>query len=223
MKRKSNVSLLSAIIFFVLGTIIFVNPDILVKVISYGLGGILILVGTYKTVNYYVQDKRLGIVNRNELAFGITAVILGLLFIFLAGAIELLLRFIVGGWLVLAGLKKITATFFTTDRSAKFYALLIVGFLLIAGGLYIILISNLALSIIGLIMMLYGLIDVISFFVNKNTTEEEILDENVIGTKRIDIEDIKQNAEEVIFEEKIDEEKSSKKKTNKRNNTKKTK
>lgn len=171
MKNNGKMSLISGIVFFVLGIVIFLNPDVIVKVISYGLGGLLILTGVYKIVNYYIQDKRLGVVNRNEIAFGITAVVLGIVFIFLASAIELLLRFIVGGWLIIAGLSKISKTFFTTDRDSKFYGLIIVGCILIIIGLYIVLVSNLALSIIGLFMMIYGLIDFISYFVYQDKKE----------------------------------------------------
>lgn len=172
MKKSGKFSLVSPIMFFVLGLIIFLYPDTLVKFVSYGSGAILIGLGIYKMLNYYIQDKRLGVVNRNEMAFGITAVVLGVIFIFLANAIELLLRFIVGGWLIIRGLSKIFKTFFTTSRDSKFYALIIVGVILIGIGLYIVLVSNLALSIIGLFMMIYGLIDFISYFVYKEKIEE---------------------------------------------------
>ena len=179
MKKNSKVSLFSSLVFFVLGIVIFVNPDILVKTISYGLGGLLILIGVYRSVSYYIHDKNLGVVNRNEIAFGITAIVLGVVFIFLADAIELLIRFIVGGWLAIAGLNKIAKTFYTTDRDSKFYSLIIIGLILIGIGLYIILVSNLALSIIGLFMMIYGVIDFISYFVYKSGKEiiEEVVDE----------------------------------------------
>ena len=178
-KKTSKVSLISGIVFFILGMIIFLNPALLVKVISFGIGGLLILLGLYKTVNYYIQDKRLGIVNRNEFAFGITAIVLGIIFIFLADAIELLIRFIVGGWLIIAGLNKIVKTFYTTTRDSKFYALIVVGIILILIGLYIILVSNLALSIIGLFMMIYGIIDFISYFVYfDNKLNKDLLVEN---------------------------------------------
>ncbi len=170
--KVRKVSLISGIAFLVLGIVIFLNPDIVVKVISYGIGGLLILIGIYKSVNYYIQDKRLKVVNKNELAFGITAIVLGIVFIFLASAIELLLRFIVGGWVIIAGINKIMATFYTTDRTSKFYSLIIVGLILIGIGLYIVIVSNLALSIIGLFMMLYGVIDVVSFFVYKEKDKE---------------------------------------------------
>lgn len=201
--KNSKISLISGLVFFILGIIIFLNPELLVKTISYGLGGLLILIGIYKTVNYYIQDKRLGIVNRNEIAFGITAIILGIVFIFLADAIELLLRFIVGGWLVIAGLNKIVSTFYTTDRNSKFYSLLVVGFILIGIGLYIILVSNLALSIIGLFMMIYGITDFISYFVYKNNIVNSDLD-NLLNDNK-DIKDVKDNKkkhdkDEVILE-----------------------
>lgn len=213
MKKSSKVSLISGLTFFVLGVIIFLNPEILVKVISYGLGGLLILIGIYKTANYYIQDKRLGVVNRNELAFGITAIILGIVFIFLADAIELLLRFIVGGWLVIAGFNKIISTFYTTDRNSKFYSLLIIGIILISIGLYIILVSNLALSIIGLFMMFYGIIDFISYFVYKNNIINNDFDSliNNIEDKEEQKENKKSSKAEVIIETEFIEKKTKKK------------
>lgn len=185
MKKNSKLNLISGITFFVLGIIIFLNPDLLVKVVSYGLGSLLLLIGIYRTISYYIQDKRLGIVNRNEIAFGLTAIVLGIVFIFLADAIELLLRFVVGGWLVVAGINKIFKTFYTTERNSKFYSLLVIGIILIGIGLYIILVSNLALSIIGLFMMIYGLIDFISYFVYK---DKELV-EDIIVQKTVVIEE----------------------------------
>ena len=210
MKKDNKVSLISGIVFFILGIIIFLNPELLVKVISYGIGGLLILIGIYKSANYYIQDKRLGVVNKNEIAFGITAIVLGVVFIFLADAIELLIRFIVGGWLVIAGLNKIMGTFYTTSRDGKFYALLVVGVILIGIGVYIILVSNLALSIIGLFMMVYGIIDFISYFVYKvkpEVYEEDLEEQFEIPTKT------KKKNEIIIeteFEEKEEKMKSKK-------------
>lgn len=214
LKKNSKVSLFSSLVFFVLGIVIFVNPDILVKTISYGLGGLLILIGVYRSVSYYIHDKNLGVVNRNEIAFGITAIVLGVVFIFLADAIELLIRFIVGGWLLIAGLNKILKTFYITDRNSKFYSLIVIGLILIGIGLYIILVSNLALSIIGLFMMIYGVIDFISYFVYKSGKEiiEEVVDE--IETKEVIKE--KEDKKEIIIETEFEEKKDTRKKKSKK-------
>ncbi len=185
MKKNSN-NLINAIIFFVLGVVLFSNPDAVVKVTSYILGGILILVGIYKCVNYYIQDKRLGVVNRNEIAFGITAVVLGLIFIVLASAIEFLIRVVFGAWMILEGLSKIFNTFYTTDRTSKFYALIVVGIIFVAAGIYTIVSANLALQIIGLFMIIYSIIDFISYFVykdEKNSKNEDKVVETELLTK----------------------------------------
>lgn len=203
MKNNNKTSLISGLVFFILGIIIFLHPDTVVKFASYCLGGLLIGLGLYKMANYYIQDKRLGVVNRNEMAFGITAVVLGVLFIFLAGTLELLLRFIVGGWLVIAGLGKIGTTFYTTDRDSKFYALIVVGVIYIGIGLYIVLVSNLALSIVGLFMMIYGLTDFISYFVYRK--KQEIIEEEIKEEIAEEFIDTKKNKDEIIIETEFEE------------------
>lgn len=177
--KSNKISLITGVLFTVVGLVVFFKPDVVVKFISYFLGGLLIAVGAYKAVNYYIKDKNLGVVNQNEMAFGITAIVLGLLFIFLAGTIELLIRFIIGAWLIFAGISKISYTFYTTDRTKKFYSLLLVGIIYISIGLYIILVSNLALSIIGLFMAIYGIIDVVSFFISKDMKTDRTDDDSI--------------------------------------------
>ena len=187
MKKSENISLINSLLFFGIGLILFLNPNVVIKFISYCIGGVLLLVGAYKITNYYIQDKRLGVVNRNEMAFGITAVILGVVFIFL--------RFIVGGYLIISGLGKIMQTFYTTDRSSKFYALIVVGLIFIGAGLYTVIKANLPLSIIGLFMLVYGVINFVSYFVYKdkdnaivkeNQKEENVKEEKVIETELIE-------------------------------------
>lgn len=172
MKDGRKITLLSSIVFFILGMIIFVKPEMVVKVISYVIGGGLILVGVYSTISYIVNDRKLKVVNYNEIMFGITAIILGLLFILLAGAIELLLRIVVGVWVIMSGISRIYTSMIYPVKDARFYSLIIVGIILIGLGFYIVFYSNLAISIIGLFMMLYGLIDFISYFVYKNASLE---------------------------------------------------
>lgn len=216
MKKNNRFSLLSGVIFFVLGLLLFTHPDTFIKTISYVFGGILIIIGLFKALNYYIKDKNLQVVNRNEIAFGITAVILGLVFIFLADAIELLLRFIIGGYLIIIGLGKLLETFYTTDRTSKFYALIVVGIVFVICGIYTVVNSNLPLKIIGLFMIIYGLIDFISYFLykdmfnlNRETKEQNKTSEIKIIDEK-DEEEEKEEVEEVEFTPK-DQEKSKKK------------
>lgn len=204
---KKNNSLFTPIVFLVIGVILFVDPDSMVKFISYIFGGLLIIVGVYRCVNYYIQDKRMGVVNNNELAFGITAFILGLLFIVLASAIEFLIRIFFGVYLILIGISKVYQTFFTTDRSSKFYALIVVGIIFLLGGVYTIVESNITLSIIGLFMIIYGVVDFISYFVYQDKGDSNPIKE---------VEVVKEITSEEVEEPKKEKKKSKKSKKSKK-------
>ena len=172
MKIKGNSSIIGGVLFFVVGLFVLIYPDMIVKFVSYFVGGCLIAYGLYKSINYYVQDKRHGIVNQNELGFGVTLVVLGILLVCLAGTIEFLTRVVIGAYLFIAGITRIMSSFYTTDRGNKFITLLVVGVILIAGGLYTIAEANLPFQILGIFMMVYGIIDFISYFVYKDSKEE---------------------------------------------------
>ena len=220
MNNNGKFAILRSVGFFILGLMLFIKPDVFVKFISYILGTILIVVGIYRTLNYYIQNKRTEVVNSNEIAFGITAIVLGIVFIFLADAIELLLRFIVGIWVIFAGLGKIMQTFYTTDRGSKFYSLLVMGIVLIGVGLYIVLVSNLALSVIGLFIVLYAIIDFVSYFVFSPKTESQATTVKVIESSEVIEGDATYKEEKTteVKEEKKETTKSKKKGTKAKKN-----
>ena len=147
--KNNKSSIISSIVFLIVGIMLFIKPDAVIKFVSYLFGGVMLAIGAYRTLSYYIQNKRTQVVNHNELAFGITAMILGILLIFLANTIEFLLR--------------IMQTFYTTDRTSRFYTLIVLGLVLIGLGLYTVLVSNIPLSIMGLFMVIYALIDLISY------------------------------------------------------------
>lgn len=213
---KNKVSLTGGLIFLVVGIILFTNPDVFVKTISYVVGGVLILIGLYKVANYYIKDKNLKVVNRNEMAFGVTSIILGILFIFLAGTLELILRFVIGIYILLIGISKIFATFYTTDRGSKFYALIVVGLAFIICGIYTIVNSNLPLKILGLFMVIYGLIDIISYFIYKDDSNEVKISDDDERETKLEVKE-KEEPEEKVEEVEFIEKKETKKKGKKKN------
>ncbi len=209
--EKRKMSFVTSLLFIIIGIIIFINPDIVVKFTSYVLGGIFLLVGIYKCINYYIKDKNLKVVNYNELAFGVVSIVLGLLFILLAGTIELLIRICIGIWLIMQGIGYIMRTFYTTSRDKKFVAMIITGLIFIGAGLYIVLVNNLVLSTIGLFMAIYGVIDLVGFFVYKDSRVNKPKDEEIKEVEIIESKDKDENIEEVELEVKETKKKKTKK------------
>ncbi len=171
-KNYSNIStLISAIIFFIIGSIIFSNPNSTVKFISYVLGGSFSIVGLFKIISYYLGKKKEKGVSIKDLSIGIIAFICGLVLIIFSNAIEVLTRVIMGAWILFNGINLLTSSLKvikSQDNSPK--VLLVLAIVMIIGGLYMILRNNLVFQMIGLFIMIYALIEIIGYiyFVGKN-------------------------------------------------------
>lgn len=154
-------SLINSILFFILGLIIFISPDTVIKTITYVLGSFLILTGIYNLLIFYHVFKKLNIKENDKLASGIVLIILGIVSIICASLIDIVLRLIVGVWLIYNGVLKIFEAIKFNFSNTYLITKIIIGSILIILGLYMILVSNLVLSVIGIIIMFYVVIDII--------------------------------------------------------------
>lgn len=201
---SSIVSLIISILFFILGAVMFTNPDAIVLFISYVIGGIIILIGTFKCIKNYLDVKKDNKTSSNGMVIGITLIVIGLVFIFLAGVIEALVRLVIGGWILFTGIMRLVNTLSIEKKDNKFWVLLAISIILIGGGLYTILETNLAFKAIGLVLMLYSVVEIFGYVFNKKEISEII----VTKEKEEKIE------EAVLIESK--EKKENKKKKNKK-------
>lgn len=171
------ISLIYSIIFFILGAIIFTKPEIIILFISYVIGGIFALIGIFKCIKNYLDIKKDNTISSKEMVTGIIFVVLGIVFILLAGVIEALVRLVIGGWILFSGINRLINTLSIPNKKNNFITYLILSFLLIGVGLYTILESNLAFKTIGLVLMIYSVIEIIGYIFNKKTNyiKEEII------------------------------------------------
>lgn len=196
-KKYSNLfGLLSSILFLILGAVMYTNPKEVVIVTTYVFGGLLAIVGVFKCIKNYLDVKKDNYTSSTEMVVGLVLVILGIICIFLAGVVEAFIRLIIGGWIIYSGIIRLINTFNLDRRYSKFWVSLIVALLLIASGLYTILKSNLAFQAIGIVLMVYAVLEIIGYIFgrkdNKNTinkkkekiTEAEIVEVKKIKTKK---------------------------------------
>ena len=95
-KGYSNItSLISAIFFFIIGSIIFTNPNGTVRFISYVLGGCFSIIGTFKiSVYYYKKNKNKEIFIKDAI-IGCSALVIGIiLIVFSSTLVSLLIELI---------------------------------------------------------------------------------------------------------------------------------
>ena len=200
---SSVMVLISSIIFFILGAIMFTKPDAVVLFVSYVIGSLIIILGIFKCFKNYLDVKRDNTTSSNNMILGIVLIVIGLVFIFLASVIEALVRLVIGGWILFSGINRLINALSLPKKNSQFLVLLILSLLLIGGGLYTILEANLAFQAIGVVLMIYAFLEIFGYIFNKK-------DINVV-----DIEVKEKNDEKVIDAVLIEEKKDKKKKGSK--------
>lgn len=205
---NNNSSLVSAILFFILGAIMFTNPDTMVIVISRILGGILILFGLYSCIKNYILVRQNTQVSAIPMVAGISCMAIGSVFFFAAGFVEAMVRFVIGGWILLSGIMRFAnAMQIDKKNNPKFFSLLIISLLLILAGLYTILEANLAFQTIGIVLMIYAGLEIFGWLTNKSVVKETMTKEEK-KKKRSKNKDV---VDAVIIKDDTDEKKNSKK------------
>ena len=205
---NNNSSLVSAILFFILGAIMFTNPDTMVIVISRILGGILILFGLYSCIKNYILVRQNTQVSAIPMVAGISCMAIGAVFFFAAGFVEAMVRFVIGGWILLSGIMRFASAMqIDKKNNPKFFSLLIISLLLILAGLYTILEANLAFQTIGIVLMIYAGLEIFGWLTNKSVVKETMTKEEK-KKKRSKNKDV---VDAVIIKDDTDEKKNSKK------------
>ena len=168
-------SLISSILFFILGAIIFTKADELIKIISIGIGVLLAVVGTISITYFYFKSKQ-QIYTKRNLIYGILSIVLAVIFIFFSDIVEHFIRFIVGAWILFSGIMRLINVLTMSNKNTKFFPLLIVAILLIGVGIYTIVIGDIILSTVGIIMMIYAALDIVGyiFYTKDNQEKEEV-------------------------------------------------
>jgi len=182
---SSIVSLLMSIVFFILGAVMFTNPEAIVLFVSYVIGGLIIIVGLFKCIKNYLDVKKDGNTSSNPMVFGIVLVVVGLVFIFLANVIEALVRLVIGGWILFTGIIRLINALHLSKKNTKFWVLLGVSILLMIAGLYTILETNLAFKAIGIVLMIYASLEIFGYIFNKKDFQESV-DTKIKNEKVVD-------------------------------------
>lgn len=157
LKKTGIVSIAESIVFIILGIVLVWKADLAIKVISYILGLIFIIVGIFKIIQYFNMHKK-----NYELIYGLMAIVIGTITIYYSSTIETILRIIIGIWIIYSSFIKLTLSLKMKKMEIKIWSYsLILALIMFCCGLYIILNSGTIIATIGIIMIIYSVIDII--------------------------------------------------------------
>lgn len=170
---SSQSSLISSILFFILGAVLFTSADKVINTASKIVGIIFAIISIISLTIYIIQSRnKQG--NTGNLIFGLTTLTLAFIFIFCSSIVEKAIRLIIGAWILLTGITRLINVLSMNKKYIKFYELLIVAIILIIIGTYTIVVGDVILTSVGLIMMIYAAVEIIGYVLySKDTIKPE--------------------------------------------------
>lgn len=163
LKKMGWTSIITSLGFAILGLVIAYNPNTTFQIISYVLGGILIAYGVIKILEYF-KMKDMNSMYSTELSFGVIATLFGIVVIVCSDMIEAMIRVLIGMWIVYSGIMRLglAIKLQKIDSDNRIWLpVLFIAFAMLICGIYIILNPGTVMMTIGIIMVVYAIMDII--------------------------------------------------------------
>ena len=165
LKKVGWTSIITSIILLIIGIIMIYNPETTMQFISTILGIFFIMIGIIKLINYFIA-KGNSVLYDNEIAWGVISIIVGLVVMVYSNTIENIFRIMIGIWIIYSGFIRLTLSFKLKHINQKIciFALILSIFMIIA-GLYITFYANALIITIGIMLLIYSIMDLIESFI----------------------------------------------------------
>lgn len=161
LKKSGRASIIESIIFAILGIILVCKPEGTVKVITGVLGTIFIIIGIYKIIRYFISKGNNDFYNF-ELIYGLTAIVIGIVAMAYMNIIGSVLRIIIGVWIIYTSFVSINTSFQIRKIGGTTWIWsLVLAFIMFACGLYTVINPGTIVVTIGVIMIIYSVLDII--------------------------------------------------------------
>ena len=152
-------SIVTPLVFLLIGVLLLVNPGDIVQFISYIFGGVFLALGISKII---FDSKRLERTT-GDTFYSVLMIVMGIIFISFSGTIEFIIRLAIGLWILVNALKSIINGVNSMNLVKKDIVSFVVGFILLIMGLYTIFVSNLILQSLGLVIIIYAVLEIIDY------------------------------------------------------------
>ena len=187
-------SLVSSIIFFIVGAILTAYSERIMSTAYRIIGGVFLLITIGIIISTIIKKKRQEPIYLNRVALAIITFILAILFFFFHGVIDETIRFVIGAWILFSGVTRLISALRTNNKATRFFAILIVSLIQIALGFFTIIKNGIVLWVVGIILMAYSIIEIIGYvFYSK---DNENYDDDEEGDTRLLIPDKEEEKED---------------------------
>lgn len=151
--------LISSLLIFIIGIILITKSSMVINLLSWVLGGILVVIGIIKVIFYSCNKKNN--IDSSSLISGILMVAGGSILLIFPNIIDITIRIIFGGWILFTGINRLVFAFaiYNIDRNG-FKTFLITSIIMVISGI-LILISFY--ELIGVLLVIYSVAEIVNY------------------------------------------------------------
>lgn len=165
LKKAGWTSVVTSLIFGIIGLVMIYNSETTMKFISTILGVFFILVGIIKVINYIIS-KGNSTLFTNDIAWGLIAIVIGLVTMVYSSTIESIFRIMIGVWIIYSGFTRFGLSFRLKNVNDRLWALVLtLAVLMIVGGFYVTFYPGALIVTLGVIILIYAIMDLIESFI----------------------------------------------------------
>ena len=152
---------LMSIIFAIVGILMIANTDVVTKIIASIFGIIFIVIGVIKIVDYFVAKGNSDFYNY-DFAYGIIAIVIGIITITCSNFIESMFRIMIGIWIIYSAILRLSLSLKLRNANINIWSVsLVLSILMLIGGLYVLLQNGALVLTMGIIILVYSILDLI--------------------------------------------------------------
>lgn len=161
LKKSAWGAIFESLATMLLGILLIVWPETIVKLTAYVIGTFFIIKGAYQVVNYFVVKGQNDFFN-NGLLGGVISLLIGLALLLMGEEIANVFRIVIGVWVIYESLVRINTSIKLHAAGIEAWKyVLILALMMLVLGVFITFYTGAIFTLIGWVMILAGLIGIL--------------------------------------------------------------
>ena len=170
-KKATIANVFVSIAFILLGLMLTFKPDVTLSIIVNVIGIIIVAFGVLKLFNYFKLKTDFAVFEY-DLFFGIIGIVMGIVVMVFGREVASLFRVVIGIWIIYNAILRVQLSLYLKKVNSPAWAYTIIfAVLILICGVYITFRANAIISTIGIVMIIYAIMDWIENMITlKNMT-----------------------------------------------------
>ena len=158
-EKSGTADIIISLLFIILGIFLIIETELITSLISIVIGGLCLVIGIIRVISYIKEKSE----NASLLSTSILLIISGIVIMFFTHIILDFFRIGLSIWIIYSGVMNIIRLVSWKEYKSKLWiTTLILALILLGIGIYMLLSPNAIMQTIGIVVIVYGIIDIIA-------------------------------------------------------------